>query len=67
MGYLKEYLSEFDANISNVEVIYGPNRAGDIPHSHASVAKAKEKLNYNPQFTLQQGLKEAVKWYWENL
>ena len=67
MGYLKEYLSEFDANISNIEVIYGPNRAGDIPHSHASVAKAKENLNYNPQYTLQQGLKEAVKWYWENL
>ena len=67
MGYLKEYLSEFDSKISNVEVVYGPNRAGDIPHSHASVDKAKENLNYNPQFTLQQGLKEAVKWYWENL
>ena len=67
MGYLKEYLSEFDSKISNVAVIYGPNRAGDIPHSNASVDKAKEKLNYNPQFTLQQGLKEAVKWYWENL
>ena len=67
MGYLKEYLSEFDGKISNVDGIYGPNRAGDIPHSHASVAKAKENLNYNPQFTLQQGLKEAVKWYWENL
>jgi len=67
MGYLKEYLSEFDSNISNVAVIFGPNRAGDIPHSHASVAKAKENLNYNPQFTLQQGLKEAVKWYWKNL
>lgn len=67
MGYLKKYLSEFDSNISNVEVIYGPNRAGDIPHSHASVAKAKELLNYDPQYTLQQGLKEAVKWYWENL
>ena len=67
MGYLKEYLSEFDSKISNVEVIYGPNRVGDIPHSHASVEKAKELLNYNPQFTLQQGLKEAVKWYWENL
>ena len=67
MGYLKEYLSEFDSKISKVEVIYGPNRAGDIPHSHASVAKAKENLNYNPQFTLQEGLKEAVKWYWENL
>ena len=67
MGYLKEYLSEFDSKILNVDVIYGPNRAGDIPHSHASVAKAKENLNYNPQFSLQQGLKESVKWYWENL
>jgi UDP-N-acetylglucosamine 4-epimerase len=67
MGFLKEYLSEFNSKISNVAVIYGPNRAGDIPHSHASVAKAKENLNYNPQFTLQQGLKEAVKWYWKNL
>jgi len=67
MKYLKEYLSEFDSKISNVEVIYGPNRAGDIPHSHASITKAKENLNYNPQFSLQQGLKEAVKWYWQNL
>jgi UDP-N-acetylglucosamine 4-epimerase len=67
MGYLKEYLSEFDSKISNVAVIYGPNRAGDIPHSHASVDKAKKLLNYNPQFTLQKGLKEAVKWYWKNL
>ena len=67
MGYLKEYLSEFDSNISNIEIIFGPNRVGDIPHSHASVDKAKENLNYNPQFTLQQGLKEAVKWYWKNL
>jgi len=67
MKYLKEYLSEFDSKISTIEVIYGPTRSGDIPHSHASITKAKEKLDYNPQFTLQQGLKEAVKWYWENL
>jgi UDP-N-acetylglucosamine 4-epimerase len=67
MGHLKEYLSEFDSKILNVEVVYGPNRAGDIPHSHASVDKAKDLLNYNPQFSLQQGLKEAVKWYWKNL
>ena len=67
MGYLKEYLSEFDSKISNVDVIYGPNRAGDIPHSHASVQKAKDLLKYNPQFSLQQGLKHAVQWYWENL
>ena len=67
MTYLKEYLSEFDSEVEGVEIIYGPNRAGDIPHSHASVQKAKELLNYNPQFSLQKGLKEAVKWYWKNL
>ena len=67
MGYLKEYLSEFDAKIANVAVKHGPNRVGDIPHSHASVDKAQQLLNYNPQFSLQQGLKEAVQWYWENL
>ena len=65
--YLKDYLSEFDSNISNIALTYGPNRAGDIPHSQASIEKAKENLNYNPQFNLQQGLKQAVKWYWKNL
>ena len=67
IGYLKKYLSEFDSKVLSVEVIYGPNRAGDIPHSHASIAKAKKLLNYNPQFSLQNGLEESVKWYWENL
>lgn len=65
--HLKMYLTEFDANIANIEIKYGPNRAGDIPHSHASIDKAKELLNYQPEFSLQKGLKEAVKWYWENL
>ncbi|MDG1328929.1 MAG: SDR family oxidoreductase [Flavobacteriaceae bacterium] len=67
MIYLKEYLSEFDSKISTIEVIYGPNRSGDIPHSHASIDKARENLNYNPQFNLQKGLKKAVQWYWKNL
>ena len=67
MNYLKEFLSEYNPKIKDVDVVHGANRQGDIPHSHASVNKAKELLNYNPQFSLQKGLKEAVKWYWENL
>ena len=67
MKYLKQYLSKFDDKISNINVLNGPNRVGDIPHSHASIDKAKENLNYNPQFSLQRGLKEATQWYWENL
>ena len=65
--YLKEYLSEFDPEIAKNEPTHGPNRAGDIPHSLACVDKAKNLLGYNPQFSMKQGLKEAVKWYWENL
>lgn len=64
---LKEYLSEFDAEIKAVNVIHGPKRAGDVPHSLASVDKAKKLLGYNPQFDITAGLKEAVQWYWENL
>jgi len=67
VNYLKEFLSEYNSKIKNIEVIHGPNRLGDIPHSQASVEKAKKLLNYNPEFSLQKGLKEAVKWYWENL
>ena len=67
VGYLKEYLSKYDSEIAAVEVIHGPNRAGDIPHSLASIDKAKELLGYNPKYSLQEGLKIAVDWYWENL
>jgi UDP-N-acetylglucosamine 4-epimerase len=60
-------LSQFDPKIAEVEIVYGPNRVGDIPHSLASIDKAKKLLGYNPKFSMQEGLKESVKWYWENL
>lgn len=67
INYLKEYLSAFDQEIANVEVIYGPNRQGDIPHSLACIEKAEDLLGYQPTHTIGEGLKEAVQWYWENL
>lgn len=67
LHYLKLYLSEFDQSIADVPVIYGPNRVGDIPHSLASIDKAKQLLGYHPKFSFQEGLKEAVAWYWKNL
>jgi UDP-N-acetylglucosamine 4-epimerase len=65
--YLKESLSEYDSAIAAVAIVHGPNRAGDIPHSLASIDKAKKLLGYEPQFSMQNGLREAVKWYWNNL
>jgi len=67
MGYLKEYLSELDPLIAKVPIIYGPSRAGDIPHSLASIEKGRRLLGYHPQFSIKEGLKEAIQWYWENL
>jgi UDP-N-acetylglucosamine/UDP-N-acetylgalactosamine 4-epimerase len=60
-------LSKFDSEITEIKIQYGPNRIGDIPHSLASVEKAKKLLGYNPQFSFKQGLEEAVKWYCKNL
>lgn len=62
---IKENLAVFDPEIANVAIVYGENRIGDIPHSLASIDKAKNLLGYNPKFSMRQGLKEAVKWYWE--
>jgi UDP-N-acetylglucosamine/UDP-N-acetylgalactosamine 4-epimerase len=65
--YLQNELAIFDSKIADVKTVYGPNRTGDIPHSLASIDKAKLLLGYDPQFSLQTGLKESIKWYWENL
>jgi UDP-N-acetylglucosamine 4-epimerase len=67
VDYLKEFLAEHDPEIRNVAVEYGPNRAGDIPHSLASIDKAKTLLGYDPKYSMQEGLRAAVQWYWENL
>ncbi|OOV18351.1 SDR family oxidoreductase [Flavobacterium sp. LM4] len=65
--YLKKYLAVYDSKIATVPIIYGETRAGDIPHSLASVDKAKKLLGYNPKYSLEEGLKEALSWYWNNL
>ena len=67
LALLKDYLGEFDPEIKSVSAIYGEERKGDVPHSLASVDKARTLLGYDPQFDMKSGLKEAVAWYWENL
>lgn len=64
---LKDNLSKFDSQISKVDIIHGPKRAGDIPHSLANINKGKEILGYTPQYDIRKGLEEACEWYWENL
>ena len=67
VDYLKEYLGAFDPAIKEIEPVHGPNRLGDIPHSLACIDKAKELLGYAPKYSMKDGLREAARWYWENL
>ena len=64
---LKRLLEKHDSHIPNIEVKHGDVRAGDIPHSLASIDKAKQLLGYDPKYSLKAGLAEAIDWYWENL
>ena len=52
---------------SEIKPIYGPERAGDIKHSLADISNTKKYLNYNPMYSMKQGLELAIDWYQEYL
>ncbi len=64
---LKSSLSRFDTSINAIEIIHGDERVGDIPHSLASIDKARQLLGYDPKYDISSGLEEAIEWYWNNL
>ncbi len=66
-GLLKKYLSNFDPKINDIPIEHGPERAGDVPHSLASIDKGRKLLGYDPQYNIDQGLQQAISWYWTNL
>ena len=64
---IRNYAGKYDSAILKIPIIYGPERAGDIPHSLASIDKARRLLGYSPTHSVLKGLEEAVKWFWNNL
>lgn len=64
---IKKALIKYDTAIANIEVVNGKPRPGDVPHSLASIEKAKSILGYKPRYDLSQGLKKSINWYWESL
>lgn len=65
VALLKKHLSAYDPKIAEIDITYGPDRKGDIPHSLASIEKAVQLLDYQPTHHFEEGLKEAVEWYWK--
>lgn len=46
-----------------IEINIVSKRAGDQLRTHAIIDKARKILNYNPQTTLEEGLKKHIQWY----
>ncbi|WP_235299273.1 SDR family oxidoreductase [Portibacter marinus] len=50
----------------SIEPVYGPTRAGDVPHSLASIEKVKTTLKYKPEIDVKSGLNLTYKYYQDN-
>jgi UDP-N-acetylglucosamine/UDP-N-acetylgalactosamine 4-epimerase len=64
---LRDNLSKYDPEIAGIEPVFGPDRPGDIPHSLASIDKARKLLGYDPHFDARKGFELACEWYYQNL
>jgi UDP-N-acetylglucosamine 4-epimerase len=51
---------------SQLDQVYGPERAGDVKHSLADISKAGELLGYTVAVPIREGLKQAYHWYTQN-
>jgi UDP-N-acetylglucosamine/UDP-N-acetylgalactosamine 4-epimerase len=68
----REYLIEIYEQLcralgKNIKPIFGPERTGDIKHSHADISKAREMLGYEPEWNFEHGITSAIEWYTKNL
>lgn len=52
---------------NEIKPVLGPARAGDIRHSNADISKARQLLDYEPEYNFERGLELAISWYKENL
>lgn len=43
-----------------LDIIYKPEKQGDIPHSQADISKAKKELGYIPKINLRDGLRDLL-------
>ena len=68
----REYLNDIYFGLTkalgvDIEPVYGPDRKGDIKHSNADISKAKRLLGYDPEWSFERGINEAIEWYKNNL
>ena len=63
---LNELVAELQELIGcDVQTLYAPERAGDVPHSLASLERARAELGYEPEVDLREGLTRTIEHYRE--
>ena len=51
----------------DISPVYAEARAGDIKHSQADVRLAKERIGYHAKVSFEEGLRNTIDWYRQNL
>jgi UDP-N-acetylglucosamine 4-epimerase len=64
---IRDGLSKDFPDVASAEPIFEPPRAGDIPHSQASIEKIKAALGYEPTHQVSDGMAETVSWFAQRL
>lgn len=63
---LQDGLRKLNPKLPEQQPHYGPERAGDVRHSHANISKACRLLGYEPAIRVGDGLRTAMNWYCAN-
>jgi UDP-N-acetylglucosamine 4-epimerase len=64
---IRDLLAASEPAVADAQPEYVDFRAGDVRHSLADISRARERLGYEPQFSLVAGLREALPWYVDHL
>lgn len=60
---IRTELAKKRPDVGSAEPVYERFRAGDVRHSYADISKARERLGYEPGWTLSEGLRSTLDWY----
>ncbi len=58
-----EILEKLSENFEDVEVVKAPWRPGDVMHTLADITRARQDLEYDPEYTFDEGLEKTLSWW----
>lgn len=64
---IRDSLMPFSPSIKEIQPQYGPFRNGDVRHSLADISRARQRLGYEPEYNVTDGMEKAMAWYARNL